>query len=393
MTIAYFDCFAGAGGDMIVGALLGAGADVSSLAASLARLDLKGYRVEAEVVHRAGLAGTKFNVRVEDHQDHPHRHLSDILALLDGAKLPPRAAERAKRIFQRLAEAESKVHNVPVEEVHFHEVGAVDSIIDVVGACLALEMLGVSKVLCSEIPCGRGFIRSAHGQLPCPAPATAQLLVGAKVCGSSLEGELVTPTAAAVLTTLAESYGPLAAMDVKAVGFGAGTRDSHDMPNLLRVFLGTPAEIGDVDTVVELSANIDDCTGEVLGSTIEQLLAAGCVDAWTAPIAMKKSRPAWMLSALCVPADAPAAEAIFFRETTTFGLRRRLCQRSKLTRSHVTVETAYGPIRIKVGRRGAEVLTACPEFSDCSSAAQAHGAAVKQVLSAAMEAYQEENRP
>jgi uncharacterized protein (DUF111 family) len=233
-------------------------------------------------------------------------------------------------------------------------------------------------------------VNTPHGLSPVPAPATAALLVGIPVVGpvGSQQGEMTTPTAAAVFATLAVGFGAAPAMEVAAVGYGAGTRDNPDMPNLLRVILGQDDESGSADTVVELSANIDDCTGEILGHTLGALMSAGCLDAWLAPITMKKSRPAWMLSALCRPADVRMAEAIIFRETTSIGIRRRVCQRSKLARAHATVETRYGPIRVKTSSAGENVLTAAPEFDDCAAAAQAHGVSVKEVMAAAMAMWQ-----
>ena len=328
-----------------------------------------------------------------DGRDHLHRHLGDIIEIIDAAGLAPRAAKRAKSIFTRLAQAEAKVHGVAVDQVHFHEVGAVDSIIDVVGACVAMEIIGIDSVVCSPIAVGSGTIRCEHGTMPVPAPATAELLVGAETCGGHLPGEATTPTGAAVLTTLAERYGPMPAMSISAVGCGAGTRDGGPLPNLLRVFLGEPDDHGAADTVIELSANIDDCTGEVIGATIARLLSAGALDAWASPIVMKKSRPAWMLSVLCAPADADEAEQILFAETTTFGVRRAPRARTKLLRRHETVETPYGPIRIKVGLSSGQAVAAAPEFDDCLSAAESHRVPVREVLAAANEAYRREDPP
>ena len=391
MTLAYFDCFAGAGGDMIVGALIDAGCDFEALKSQLARLHAHGCSLSVEKVQRGGIAGTKFNVEIA-HEHHPHRHLGDILAMIDVAGLPARAAERAKKVFTRLGQAEAAVHNVPLDHVHFHEVGALDSIMDIVGACVAMEILDIDRVICSPLPLGSGTIESDHGTLPVPAPATARLLVGAKTVPGLVQGEAVTPTAAALLTTLAESFGESPALAVAAVGYGAGTRNQGPVPNLLRVILGQDSHDGEHDVMVELSANIDDCTGEVIGAAIEKLLAFGAVDAWASPLVMKNSRPAWMLSALCRPSDAAAIETLFFEETTTFGVRRRVCQRAKLRRRHETVETPYGPLRVKVGSLGEQDVTAAPEFSDCLAAAQAHHVSVREVMAAATEIYRRESR-
>ena len=418
---------------MIVGALLDAGADFAQLQNHLARLGLDEFTVTGESVRRAGIGGTKFHVLIHnpgsadhghphghshDHShehdhDHPHEHgqehghsheehdhaapsrhrgLAEILRLIDSAALPVRAAERARRIFQRLGEAEAHVHRVPLEDVHFHEVGAVDSIVDIVGACVALELLGVDRVICSPIPAGSGTFRCAHGELPAPAPATAALLSGGAVLADKpLRGEVTTPTGAAILTTLAESYGPLPAMAVSAVGYGAGTRDAADRPNLLRVYLGQPTADGDSDHVVELSANIDDVSGEVLGHAMGRLMELGALDAWATPIYMKKNRPATQISALCLPADVDAVQAVLFAETTTFGVRRMSLARTKLERTFQAVETAYGPIRVKVGRRGGRVLSAAPEFADCQAAARSHHVTVKEVMEATLTAWRTGN--
>lgn len=396
MTLAYFDCFAGAAGDMIVASLLDAGADLAALEAELGKLGLQGYHVRTEAVQRGGIGGLRFDVQTGAHggdDPHPHRGLSDILAMIDEAGLGPRVADRARSIFTRLAEAEAKVHRTGVDEVHFHEVGAVDSIVDIVGACVALELLGVDRVLCSAVPVGCGTITCSHGVMPLPAPATAELLAGAKIVHSGIEAEVTTPTAAAVLTTLAEAQAPLPPMRLSAVGYGAGTRARGPVPNLLRVLIGEAAEAeGTADSLVELSTNIDDCTGEILAAAIEQLLAAGCVDAWAEAIVMKKSRPAWTLSALCAHGDVEAAERILFSQTTTFGIRRRACVRSKLIRRTVTVETPYGPIRMKEGRHHGELVTASPEFADCRTAAETHNVPVKEVFAAAQTCYRREER-
>jgi len=407
MAVAYFDCFAGAAGDMMVASLLDAGADFDSLAGELAKLGAAGYSLSADRVQRGGISGTKFDVRLADagpagpadhtdhadsagHHDHhgqPTRRLDDILEMIAAAGLARRVADRAERIFRALAEAEGRVHGLDARQVHFHEVGAIDSIMDIVGVCIALELLGVDRVFSSAVPLGSGMIDSAHGPLPVPAPATAGLLVGAKISAAPVAGEATTPTAAAVLSALAENFGPMPAMAVSAVGYGAGTRDQAGVPNLLRVFVGEPDLAGEADTVVELSANVDDCTGEIIGAAIDKLLSAGCLDAWATPIFMKKSRPAWMLSALCHYGDADRAREIIFAETTSFGVRSRPVDRAKLLRVHKTVETRYGPIRVKIGRRDGTELTASPEFSDCRSAAEAHHVAVRDVLVAARQAY------
>ena len=401
MAVAYFDCFAGSGGDMIVAALLDAGADLDAIRDHIARLKIEGLELQTETVRRNGMRGIHFSVHEhgrpaeshggDDEHNHQHHHhhrgLTDVLSLIDAAALPDRAAERARAIFRRLAEAEAKVHGIAAGKVHFHEVGAVDSIVDILGACLAMEQLGIDRILCSPIALGSGTITCAHGELPVPAPATAELVVGATAVTGDIDGEATTPTAAAVLTTLAESYGPCPAMRVTAVGWGAGTREGKRLPNLLRVFVGELDPAGGADAAVEISANIDDCTGEVIGSTLDKLLLAGCMDAWASAIIMKKSRPAWLVSALCSPADEAEAARILLSETTTFGLRRRACERTKLDRRVETVETRYGPIRVKIGLLASRAITASPEFEDCRRAAQTHHVSVREVIAEATTRY------
>ena len=388
MRLAHFDCFAGAGGDMIVASLLDAGCDFQALRAMLGRLGLGGYELSATQVRRDGLGGVKFDVRLQAGEHH-HRNLADILSLIDAAGLPARAADRARRIFERLAAVEAKIHRVDVEQVHFHEVGAVDSILDIAGACCALELLNIDRIACSGIPLGSGMVKCEHGLLPVPAPAAAELLRGVPVRDVAITGEATTPTAAAVFATLAESFGPMPPMNVQAIGYGAGSREGGSVPNLLRVFVGERADDGTSDSVVELCANLDDCSGEVLGATIELLLASGALDAWAGPIVMKKSRPAWQISVLCQPGDADAMEGILFEQTTTFGVRRSGWTRGKLDRAHVNVQTPYGPVRVKTGRRAGRVVTASPEFEDCRQAASAHHISVREVMAAAQAAYRE----
>ncbi len=378
---------------MIVGALLDAGADKDQLQRELDKLHLHGYSLDVARANRCGIQGTKFNVLVDgdEHHDHahhhPHRGLSDILKLIDDADLPARVAERASRVFKRLGQAEAKVHGCAPDEVHFHEVGAVDSIVDIIGACVALELLGVDSLYCSQIPLGSGTVKCAHGIIPVPAPATAEMLKGFATCPGACEGEMTTPTAAALLTALCESIGEMPEMRIGEVGYGAGTRDSDHMPNMLRVLIGDSGA-ATADCVVQLSANIDDCSGEILGATIDALLTGGCLDAWASPISMKKSRPAWQLCALCSPSDVDAAERIIFSETTTFGIRRQLCSRTKLTRSHVVVPTEYGDIRVSEASLAGEIVTVSPEFADCQSAATTHHVAIRRTMDAARDAYQ-----
>ncbi|MCE5326117.1 MAG: nickel pincer cofactor biosynthesis protein LarC [Planctomycetaceae bacterium] len=382
MTLAYFDCFSGAGGDMIVAALIDAGADAAAVTAGLGNLGLP-MEVSFETTTRKGIGAARFVVNICAHEHHHHRHLEDIVNLISKACLPPRAAARACEVFNRLAVAEAAVHKTQPEHVHFHEVGAIDSIADIVGACLALESLGVDELICGPIPLGSGTVECEHGILPVPAPATAALLKGFAVTREETGVEMTTPTAAAIFTALGRS-GPMPPLRVEAVGYGAGTREHGSVANLLRVFIGSGDPDGQVDSLTELAANIDDCSGQIIGATLEKLIAAGCHDAWAAPITMKKSRPAWMLCVLCSDSDVPRMETIIFSETTTLGIRRRPCRRRKLLRRHETVETPYGPIRVKIGSDSALDLTCQPEFADCQAAADSHHVPLREVIQAAM---------
>ncbi len=388
MAIAYFDCFTGAAGDMIVGALLAAGADFENLRTELGKLKVGGFEIRSETLSRRGITCSQFCVDVQPGEK-PHRHLSNIIEIIDSAGLAPRVADRAKRAFNRLAEAEAKVHNIDIGKVHFHEVGAVDSIVDIIGSAIAMEQLGIDKVFCSPVPLGRGTVKCEHGILPVPAPATAELLIGAETCPgpAECEGELTTPTAAAFFTALADGFGQPPEMKIETIGYGAGTREFGPLPNVLRVLIGQPSQAGTADTVIELAANIDDCTGEILGAVIEKLITAGCVDAWATPAFTKKSRPAWMLSALSSPANVAEAERIIFTETTTLGIRKRQCSRAKLERTIETVETSFGPIRIKLGILAGRVVTASPEFADCQAAAESHHVPIREVIVDAQRAY------
>jgi uncharacterized protein (TIGR00299 family) protein len=382
MTTAYFDCFSGAAGDMIVGALVDAGADATVLQERLTALPVAGYHLSFEKIAKQGFASTKFVVDLDQTEKQPHRHLKHIVQILDESSLSESVKDKTKAIFTRLAEAEAKVHGSTIEKVHFHEVGAVDAIVDVTGAVIALELLGVDRVLCSEVPVGSGTVKCDHGIMPVPAPATAELLRGVPIAACEEPGELTTPTGAAILTALSESFGPMPAMTINAIGFGAGTRDGKTRPNVLRVMLGESAEIGEVDEIVSLEANLDDMTPEVLSFALDRLLAGGALDVYTQPILMKKGRSAWLLTVLAEPAQVAALERIMFAETTTFGVRRSVMRRSKLSRRQESVETPYGAIRMKIGERG-DVVTVAPEYEDCRAAAEAVGASLQDVMASA----------
>ena len=386
MRIAYFDGFSGAGGDMIVSSLLDAGADATRLRSALDSIGLKGYALTIEPVVRQGLAATRFHVELDSRSKQPHRRLEHIVEMLNRSPLSDGVKEKAVRVFQRLAEAEAKVHGCTVEKVHFHEVGAVDAILDIAGAMLALESLDVERVICSPLPTGSGTIVCEHGVMPVPAPATAELLKGAPLADCDEPGELVTPTAAAVLTTLADTFGPIPAMTLETLGYGAGTREGKRRPNLLRVLIGQADDRSDTDEIAVLETNIDDASPQMVGHCFDRLLGAGALDVYTMPIQMKKSRSGLVLTVLCEERDTAAMERILFAETTTFGIRRHRVSRVKMRRSHLPVETPFGKIRVKVGRRD-DIETASPEYEDCRKAAGKYGVSLREVMAAAQVAW------
>lgn len=396
MRIAYFDCFSGAAGDMILAALIDAGVPLEYLAATVEKLNLPGVSLAAEKVRRAGIAATRVQVRVGPDAPRKHRHLSHILKTIDHAALPDPVAAVARRVFTRLAESEAAVHATTIEKVHFHEVGADDAIVDIVGVAAALHHLGVTAFACSPIPTGCGTVRCDHGLMPVPAPATALLLRGAMLADCDEQGELTTPTGAAILTTLCSAFGPVPAMTLRHVGVGAGTRDGGKRPNILRVLIGDaasqPAD-DEHDTITVLESQLDDAPGQLIAHACNRLLEAGALDAYVVPIIMKKGRPGQLITVLARPADAAALEAILLDETPTLGVRRQSCQRTKLRRRLETVQTPYGPIRMKVASRGVTDLRAEPEFDDCAAAAREYHRPLSAIQEAARQAWTREHGP
>jgi uncharacterized protein (TIGR00299 family) protein len=387
MTLAYFDCFSGASGDMILGSLIDAGAGLASIDRKLAALAVEGCSLSASKVHKQGLAATQVTVTGESKGGSPHRSLASIRSIIEQADLVARVKNRALAAFERLAQAEAQAHGCALEQVHFHELGAVDTIADVVGAMLALDELGIDRVVCSPVAVGSGTVECAHGILPVPAPATLNLLIGVPLAECDVAGELTTPTGAAILTSVAEGFGPLPSMTVERVGYGAGTRDLPDRPNLLRVILGQAVSPGEADEIVVLEANLDDTTPEVVGHCLELLLEAGALDAYCVPIYMKKSRPAFTLTVLAEPRKVAALEGIVFAETSTLGVRHHQARRSKLAREIERVETPFGPIAVKIGRRESVVVTVAPEYEDCRAAARRHGVPLREVMESASQAW------
>jgi uncharacterized protein (TIGR00299 family) protein len=369
---------------MFLSALIHAGAPEEELKAALMSLNLSGWEMETSVTRRGAISAASIAVRVGKEQ--PSRRLGDILQIIEGSGLAARAKERAAAVFEALARAEAEVHGTKPEEVHFHEVGAVDSIIDIAGTCAAAELLGIEKFYCREIPLGGGEIVCAHGSLPCPSPATLKLLSGLPVRYTSARSEMTTPTGAALLATLCEFTQEFPAFTLGSTGYGAGQRDDHKKPNVLRVTLGEVTERSPAVWIVE--ANIDDMNPELYAQASETLFGAGALDVYATPVQMKKSRPGVVLTALCPDAALPGVERAFFENTTTFGVRRHRVERSELERRVETVETPYGQVQIKLGIFDGSVVTASPEYESCAKAASEAGIPVKDVYAATLAALQ-----
>jgi uncharacterized protein (TIGR00299 family) protein len=382
-TVAWFHCFSGIAGDMALGALIDAGADVDEVRTMLKRLPVDGWALDTETVLRSGIAGTKVHVRAE--ADPPARSAAEVAAIVAAAELPDRVHRRALATFRALAEAEGRLHRQPPETVHFHEVGALDAIVDVVGTCAALEILGVDEVASSPVADGLGTVRAAHGQLPVPVPAVVALLEGAPTYGLDIARELTTPTGAALLAANVVEWGPMPAMIIASSGFGAGTADLGDRPNLTRVVIGTRADTeGRVpgQPVVLIEANLDDVTGEVLAFAVDSLLAAGAHDAWVTPIVMKKGRPAHTLSVLADPSLAAEVRAVLVRETGTMGVRGSTLERWPQSRSFDEVTVDGQVIAVKVA--GDRVKA---EHDDAARAARALGLPLREVTARAEAAW------
>ena len=376
----YLDAFSGISGDMTVGALADAGADRDAIAAAIHSLQV-GATVSFESVKRQGIAATKFCVAVEETKK--HRHLPHIVKMIEAADISPRARRDATAIFQRLGEAEARSHQVPIEKVHFHEVGAADSISDILGAAVAFDSLGVDEVFCSAVNVGSGTVSTEHGILPVPAPATARLLEQAPVYSQGPAMELTTPTGAAIAATLAKSFGPLPPLRIIRTGYGAGDRDFPGQANVLRVILGEPTGATEAQTVAVLEANIDDSNAQVLAYALERLMDAGALDVTLQPVVMKKGRPGTLLRAIARPEDRETLTSLIFQETSTLGLRIFTAERRVQFRTWTYVDTPYGKVRVKVGGDG----TYSPEYEDCKKAALESGAPLKAVIAEANYAY------
>jgi pyridinium-3,5-bisthiocarboxylic acid mononucleotide nickel chelatase len=384
MKTAYLDAFSGLSGDMMVGALIDAGADAAGLERAMAGLGLRGYRITTRHQEVSGIAAVKFDAEVSEAQ--PERHLGEILKMIDGAGLRSRATANAVGIFQALGAAEAKVHRTTPDHVHFHEVGAVDSIIDIVGTAWALDQLEIGTLLVSALPMGAGFARSRHGIIPVPAPATAELLAGFPVRLGDGPSEMVTPTGAAILKALARPAPSVTAYEIERIGYGAGTKDFADRPNVLRIMVGRESANFAIDDLLEISANIDDLNPQIYGHLSDRLFAAGARDVTLTPTIMKKGRPAVTLAVLSEAAAREHIAQIIFSETSTIGVRFHAVSRLKLARKTIEVETRFGTIRVKLSGDDAAPMTVAPEYDDCQRAALEHNAPLKLVMEEALAA-------
>ncbi|MFQ6042083.1 MAG: nickel pincer cofactor biosynthesis protein LarC [Candidatus Poribacteria bacterium] len=431
MKIAYFDCFSGISGDMILGALIDVGLDEKRLKAELSKLKLQEYSIDFTKSVKHGITGTKADVKILEepkfnHHEHsadeynvehdrhhhdklsnshkgrkcalrsttPSRFLKDIFALIDESSLSQKIKNNAKEIFDRLAAAEAKVHNASKETVHLHEVSAVDSIVDIVGAVIGIDLLDIAEVYASPISLGSGFVRCSHGVIPVPAPGTLELLSGVPVRQTDIRKELATPTGAAIITTLAKGFGAMPQMTIDKIGYGAGGRDLAEQPNLLRIIVGAKKKDSplikavrrcyDEDKIIALETNIDDMSAEIYGYLMEKLFSLGALDVFFTPIFMKKNRPATMLKALVENRHLEKIVDFIMTETTTFGVRFYEVERKKLRREFITAKTRYGDIRIKMGKSGDEVIKAVPEYEDCKKLAEANGVPIREVYESAV---------
>ena len=382
MRTLYFDCFAGASGDMILGAMVAAGVEPGYLREQLSLLPVSGFTIDFETVNRSGLSATY--ARVDAAHEHKHRHLSDIKQIIEGSALNETVKQRAVQIFTRLAEAEAHVHNEPIDHVHFHEVGAVDAIVDVVGAAICFDALRIDRFICSPLHVGSGMVKMAHGQFPVPPPAVTELLRGVPFYATEIKGELLTPTGAAIITTVCSEYGPIPQMITDQSGYGAGTREYGDFANVLRVLIGETDASGAMDERLwMLETNLDDASPQIIGHVMDRVLESGALDCFFTPVQMKKNRPGVLLSVLCGPNEKNALMELLFTETTTLGVRSYEVTRRALQRSVVRVETPYGPIDVKVAHLDGRVVNEMPEFEQCRQAAASANVPLKVVEEAA----------
>jgi len=386
VKVAYFDAFSGAAGDMVLGALVDAGVPVEAISRELAKLEVKGFHLESKPARRGFIAGTEVDVVIhEDTRRHtkeaPHDvAYQDIRRLLEKSELHPRVKENALAVFKTIGVAEAAVHGVSIEEIHFHEVGALDSIADIVGSCAGLHLLGIDAVYASPIPVNRGYLTCRHGTFPVPPPAVAEMLKGVPVTPVDVEGEIITPTGAAILLTLAKRVGPFPAMTVNSVHYGAGDADRKELPNMLRMFVGEMASESERDLVYQVEVNLDDVSGELVGALYDRLFAAGALDVWTTPVQMKKSRPGLLLGLLVPPDRLAAAEQVLLRETPTLGVRRFPVERSKLRREQARAMTSLGEVTVKVAWQDDQVIKVSAEFDEVDAIARKSGVPLHEAI-------------
>ncbi len=385
MKIAYLDCIGGIAGDMMLASLIEAGVPEQAMVEVFRSLNLTGWEWHSERVEVGSISARRVKIMV--HEDQPHRHLEDVLEVIERAEVPLRVRQNARAVFQKLAEAEAKVHGTTPDRVHFHEVGAVDAILDVVGSCWGLDYLGVERVVCSPLPMGRGFVKAEHGTLPVPAPAVVELLKDVPTYGIPVQGETVTPTGAALAVALCHSFGEQPPMRWVAVGYGAGTA-IRPLPNLLRLFVGASTEsengLGLWESIVQIETQVDDATPQQLGYLMERALERGALDIFFTPVQMKKNRPGVLITILSAPEQAQRLIDMLLTETPTLGVRYSLLHRRILQREYRTVSTLYGEVRVKVARSGERVLHLAPEYEDCAQLARKHEVPLHQVMQEAL---------
>lgn len=397
MKTLYFDCFAGASGNMILGGLIALGLDADKLGREIDRLDISGISLKLSTVDRAGISS--IHVEVDAPEQTKDRHLHNIEKIIDDSSLSDGVKVRAKSIFRRLAAAEAKIHGVDVQKVHFHEVGALDAIADVVGACIGFEMLGIERFVCSKIHVGSGFVTMEHGKYPVPPPAVAELLSGVPIYSTEIEGELITPTGAAIITTLCDNFGRMPEISVEKTGYGAGTRDHKGFPNVLRLMIGesteeTNAKDSDgliTEELVLLETNVDDVSPQVLGYVLDRSLELGALDVWFTPIQMKKDRPAATISVLCSKDLRMTMLDLLYAETTTLGVRVSNINRTSMPREVIAVNTPYGNIDVKVAAIGGRVINVMPEYEQVKLIARETGLPFREVQAEAIRCFAAES--
>ena len=377
MKTIYFDCFSGISGDMIIGALLALGLDFNHLKKELGKLNLKKYKIEAKKIVKNGITATKFDV-IENHKHYPEeRSISEINNIIDDSRLDNKTKNTIKKIFLRIAAAEAKIHNKPIDKIHFHEIGAIDTIIDIAGAVIGFKKLGIEKIYCSKLNVGTGFVEFSHGKWPVPATATAEILKNVPIYHNNIETELVTPTGAAIITTFADKFGGMPSMKVEKIGYGAGAKEL-EQPNVLRVFLGEIENNGN-ESINVIETNIDNMNPEIYPYVIERLMENGALDAYLTSIIMKKGRPAVKLTILAEQKETDKLCSIIFDETTTLGVRIFPAQRKKLEREIKTIKTKYGNVRVKISKLNNKIQNVTPEYEDCVKIAKKHKIPLKKV--------------